>query len=214
MRDTKHLLLRGKSWSAKVRVPPSLIDHFGGNTHIVRALKTKLLSVAQSRRHAAVAVMKAQIKAAKEDGIKFSAAKWQAQLAAKQFDSSAFVDQVSKVQRTQGDLAAAELSSRSFKLFTDLDHLESQWFLESDFNSKTISRYKYTIKLLRDHIRRLQTQGEDILESIEDVTPKVALSFRNHLKEVGVHKVTGNSYFSALSSRWKFFKSKKLSKTL
>jgi integrase len=214
MRDTKHLLLRGKSWSAKVRIPPSLMKHFGGNTHVIRALKTKSLSVAQHKRHAVVADIKAQFKAADENGIQFSAAKWQERIAAKQFDSSEFVAEVRKVQRTQGDIAAAELSGRSFKLFTELDHLEAQWFADSGFNAKTESRYRHVIKLLRDHIRHLQAQGEDVLECIEDVTAKVAISFRNHLKESSVHKVTGNSYFSALSSRWHYLQEQEAVKDL
>lgn len=74
MKDMKYLLLRGKSYSAKVRVPPSLMKQFGGNTHVIRSLKTKSLSDAQHKRHAMVANIKAQFKAAKGNGIKFSAA--------------------------------------------------------------------------------------------------------------------------------------------
>lgn len=190
------------------------MKHFGGNTHVIRALKTKSLSAAQHKRHAVVADIKAQFKAAKEDSVKFSATKWQERIAAKQFDSSEFVAEVRKVQKTQGDIAAAELSGRSFKLFTELDHLETQWFADSGFNAKTESRYRHVITLLREHIRRLQTQGEDVLECIEDVTAKVAISFRNHLKDSGVHKVTGNSYFSALSSRWRYLQEQEAVKDL
>ena len=190
------------------------MKQFGGNTHVIRSLKTKSLSDAQHKRHAMVANIKAQFKAAKGNGIKFSAAKWQERIAAKQFDSPVFAAEVRQVQRTQGDAAAAELSSRSLKLFTELDHLEKQWFADSGFDAKTESRYRHVLTLLSEHIRRLQLQGEDILECIEDVTAKVAISFRNHLKESGVHKVTGNSYFSALSSRWRYLEEQEAIKDL
>ena len=193
----------------KVRVPPSLKGHFNGNTHVIRALKTKSLSDAQHKRHAVVANIKAGFKAANEEGIRFSAVKWQERIAAKRFDSSVFVAEVRKVQRTQGELAAAELSARSFGLFTDLEHMESEWFAESAFDPKTQSRYRYVITLLREHMKRLELEP-----SIENVDSSVAISFRRHLKEKNVHKVTGNSYFSALSSRWRYLQQQEAVKDL
>jgi integrase len=62
---------------------------------------------------------------------------------------------------------------------------------------------------LREHLKRLELE-----QCIEVVDSSVALSFRKHLKETNVHKVTGNSYFSALSSRWRYLQEQEAIKDL
>lgn len=176
-----HLRKRRRGWYVSVGIAPSIRKILGSKTsHVVRSLHTRDHAEAISKRKAAVNEIQSELlaikKAAEENGVKAAAEQWQRRIKAKQFDSSKFVAEVARVQRTKGDLAAAELSARSFNLFTDLNHLEAQWFAESDFNAKTVSRYVYALKLLREHLVRLE-----LPLCVESVDPSVALSFRKHL---------------------------------
>ena len=215
----RNLLKRRRGYYVSVGIAPSIQIILGSKTsHVVRSLRTRDYAEAVSLRKEAIHQIQGELlaikRAAKENGIKVAAEMWKKRIAAKDFDPSKFGDAVRTIQRTQGDIAATELVNRSFKLHTDLDHLEKQWFSHSDFDAKTESRYRHVIKLLREHIRRMQTKDEDVLECIENVTAKVAISFRNHLKESSVHKVTGNSYLSALSSRWRYLQEQEAVKDL
>jgi integrase len=209
-----HLLKRRRGWYVTVGIAPSIRKILGSKTtHVVRSLHTRDEAEAISKRKAAVNKIQGELlaikEAAAENGLKAAAELWKKKIAAKQFDAAKFVAEVARVQRSKGDLVAAELSARSFGLFTDLDHMEAEWFGESAFDAKTESRYRYVIKLLREHMKRLELEP-----CIELVNSSVAISFRKHLVDTKVHKVTGNSYFSALSSRWRYLQQQEAVKDL
>ncbi len=198
-----HLLKRRRGWYVTVGIAPSIRKILGSKTsHVVRSLQTRDYAQAVSRRKEAVNQIQGELlaikKAATENGVKAAAEQWKKRIAAKQFDASRFVAEVARVQKSKGDAAAAELSARSFDLYTDLDHMESEWL--KNFDAKTVSRYKHSLKLLRGHLTKLELD-----QSIQAVNAKVALSFARQLGETGVHIRTGKSYLSALRSRWAYW---------
>lgn len=204
----RNLLKRGHVYYVSVGIAPSLHKILGSKTsHIVRSLKTRDYAEAVSMRKEAIHRIQGELlaikKAAKENGVKVAADQWKKKIAAKEFNVNHFVGATNRFKRDGGDLAAAEFVNRSFGIHTDLDHLESQWL--KNFDAKTVSRYKYSLKLLREHLTKSKLE-----QCIEVVNAKVALSFARDLGEAGVHFRTGKSYLSALRSRWAYWISQRV----
>lgn len=200
MSDRQYLIQRHQAWYVKVTIPPSARHLYGGKTHVIRSLKTREISQAKFLRHQVVADIKAEFSAAKGDSIKFAAAKWQGRIANKQFDATEFISEVSEVERKRGLVAAEELSARSFKLHTDLNHLEDKWFAHGALVDRTKTHYRYTRRLLAEHLKR-----EGLPVCIESVTETVAGNFRDHLIALGTHRTTANSILGALRSRFNYW---------
>ncbi|NJO35510.1 MAG: site-specific integrase [Rhodospirillales bacterium] len=193
--DDRFLKMRGGWWYVRIRVPPSLKEALG--THITHALHTKDKTTARELRWPAVAAIKAEIKAMKTDPVQATADGWSKRRKAGRFDAREFHKTTMRIVRTHGDEAGAEFAERSFDMFTALDHGEADWFAAAGFDPKTLGRYRYSIKLLRDHLKR---QG--LKPSVQSVDVKVAMAFRAYLVQRGTHRRTAESYLSALRSRW------------
>ena len=190
--DETFLRKRKNTWYIRVRVPPSQKQLYGH--HVERSLKTKEKAEAQRRRHAAVAAIKAMFAAAKTDVIKAEAQRL------KQLSTDEVMRRVGKVYRTKGLAQAEELVMRWQGLHTDLDHLEADWFLVEKFDTKTESRYKHSIVLLREHLKSF---GEP--QAIQSVNAAAAMGFRARLAGTKLHRRTSESYLSALRSRWRYW---------
>ncbi len=216
MVDNKYLFLRGKSYSVKVTIPPSLCHVYPGKSHIIRTLKTKSLSIAQHRRHAAVAAIKEQFKTLKADAAKGIAeqlreieTKWQQNARRDQFGFRLPLTKTEKAEFEKDKARAYELGSpriaeslgvSSFTApATPLDHLEKAFFAERKLTERTQMHYRKTRRALEEFL-----QHEGLPVTLESVTRPTALAYQSWLVANDFHHVTGNAYLGGLRSRFNF----------
>ena len=152
--DSQWLIKRGLTWYIRVIVPPSVREALGGKQHILRSLKTRDLTQARKLRIKAKAAIDDEIEAARGNSVKASADHWSKRRADDRFNGSEFIDTTQTIARRHGEEAAAEFSARSFGLHTDLDTRESEWFADAKFEAKTEALYKFTLTLLKAHLKR------------------------------------------------------------
>ena len=205
-----YLMVRKKGYYVRVAVPRPVRAMFGGKSHIIYSLKTKVLKVAQERRWVEVAKIRAQIQAAQEakgnaekfrlEKVRLDATDWRKKISGGGFQASKMEwnAEKQKVLKAHGQEAMQEFVQISFNMRGHpLNHLEENWFAAADLTNRTKIHYRHCRELLAAHLRH-----EGLPEAIESVDSKVALSFRKYLVEQKTHVTTGNSYLGGLRSRF------------
>jgi integrase len=218
--DKAHLLLRGKTYFARVAIPPSVRPAFGSKiTSLVRTLKTKSLSEAQRNKHKVVGELQDLIEAAKAKAAGQKGTLVPTALIEK---ADAYRKRIEQARRGGDDEGAdnlrldlAEASAHASMTFGDaafrtmwdagngatpLRHHFETWMTEKRFSARAMGDHKLALRTLEDWLN-----GRKMPLTVDEVTNRVAGEFKiEEFSKKGVHPKTANKKLSSLRTYWKW----------
>jgi integrase len=208
----------GRTWYARVRVPPSLQKHVG-QTHIRRSLKTGDKATANRLKHAAVGHIKGELERlrrnpvpAADPGLSFTAAKqWRDSLKAaelKEDEEQADIirelihDKAAVHERLHGSAAAVRWHRIASTTSDTLNDLMNQWLGVSEYKASTNAGHRKALSEV------LAFMGNP--EAVpSDVTLKTALSFIDtDLTQRGLAHATIGDRLVSLGGFWRWMGSR------
>jgi integrase len=219
-KDLKHLQKRHRTYYVRVAIPPGVRRAFGGKrTSLLRSLKTRSLSEAQSMRHEVVGELKKQIKAAEAETVAAIGAAFDLGLAAEARGFASRIEQAFAVG--EDDRAAAisvELIERSQEVeaakgkvagdtlwqagngATPLRHHLETWMNDKRFAARTRADHRTALRKLE---ARMKAKGLALV--VSEVTNRVAGDFKiEEFSKKNVHPKTANKQLSSLRTYWKW----------
>jgi integrase len=213
-RDPKlrYLQRLGYSWYVRVTIPPSLRQHFNGQTHVRRALHTKDLDEANARKWSAVALIKKEFSRLKGLTVNDSlAARLRAHIRLAERDGhyeqaeileDCAVEEAEKIEKQSGNFKKAK---RFYDLATTredtLDELHEQWLAEAEYIESTKQYHRAAYREFREFLE------DDALPS--HIDDKLASEFINSvIKQSGQAISTQRKKVISLSAFWGYLQAK------
>jgi integrase len=230
MADTRYLLLRGHTWYVQVFIPRKLQHLFGGQRHLVQSLKTRDLTLAQSKRWRVVAEFHALIDRARQQvgqtDVLNEAIAWRehisklraGDLSRIRYDhvrpeslrGFALNDAVRLVEEDAGAVAA-QYGQATAEAFTGiatgsatplLHHVDS-WLREGGNRGPLNLRTQGQYRSILAAFA-VWCERSHVPPTIEAITPPVVGRYVTEAVATGMNPITHNSHISAGSSYWRW----------